>query len=117
MHLSQQLFFFKHEIVHKKCHLHALHRHELPFHVSKNARMQLFMSITPYTVVSIENLLFGSNNLTNEKQFDSPYTLIDLSDMKLYSVFRMLSYICRLYPFFPTTSVYQIYLCIYLSYM
>ena len=66
MHLSQQLLFLKHEIVHKKCHLHALHRHELPFHVSKNARMQLFMSITPYTVVSIENLLFGSDNLTDE---------------------------------------------------
>jgi hypothetical protein len=31
-----------------------------------NARMQLFMSITPYTVISIENLLFGSDNLTDE---------------------------------------------------
>ena len=31
-----------------------------------NARMQLIMSITPYTVISIENLLFGSDNLTDE---------------------------------------------------
>jgi hypothetical protein len=31
-----------------------------------NARVQLFMSITPYTVISIENLLFGSDNLTDE---------------------------------------------------
>jgi hypothetical protein len=31
-----------------------------------NARMQLFMSITPYTVISIENLLFGPDNLTDE---------------------------------------------------
>ena len=28
--------------------------------------MQLIMSITPYTVISIENLLFGSDNLTHE---------------------------------------------------
>jgi hypothetical protein len=28
--------------------------------------MQLIMSITPYTVISIENLLFGSDNLTDE---------------------------------------------------
>jgi hypothetical protein len=33
---------------------------------SYNARMQLFMNITPYTVISIENLLFGSDNLTDE---------------------------------------------------
>jgi hypothetical protein len=31
-----------------------------------NARMQLIMSIKPYTVISIENLLFGSDNLTDE---------------------------------------------------
>ena len=31
-----------------------------------NARMQLFMSITPYTVISIENLLFGPDNLTDK---------------------------------------------------
>ena len=31
-----------------------------------NARMQLIMSITPYTVISNENLLFGSDNLTDE---------------------------------------------------
>jgi hypothetical protein len=29
-----------------------------------NASMQLVMSITPYTVISIENLLFGSDNFT-----------------------------------------------------
>ena len=28
--------------------------------------MQLCMSITPYTVISIANLLFGSDNLTDE---------------------------------------------------
>ena len=28
--------------------------------------MQLFMSITPYTVISIENLLFGTDDLTDE---------------------------------------------------
>ena len=28
--------------------------------------MQLFMNITPYTVISIANLLFGSDNLTDE---------------------------------------------------
>ena len=28
--------------------------------------MQLLMNITPYTVISIENLLFGSDNLTDE---------------------------------------------------
>ena len=31
-----------------------------------NARMQLLMNITPYTVISIENLFFGSDNLTDE---------------------------------------------------
>ena len=31
-----------------------------------NARMQLFMNITPYTVISIDTLLFGSDNLTDE---------------------------------------------------
>ena len=35
---------------------------ECPFHT--NARKQLFMNITPYTVISIETLLFGSDNLT-----------------------------------------------------
>ena len=37
---------------------------ECPFHT--NARKQLFMNITPYTVISIETLLFGSDNLTDE---------------------------------------------------
>ena len=31
-----------------------------------NARMQLFMNITLYSVISIEILLFGSDNLTDE---------------------------------------------------
>ena len=28
--------------------------------------MQLFMNMTPYTPISIENLLFGSGSLTDE---------------------------------------------------
>ena len=28
--------------------------------------MQLFMNITPYAVISIETLLFGSDNITDE---------------------------------------------------
>jgi hypothetical protein len=31
-----------------------------------NARMQLFFNITLYTVISIENVLLGSDNLTGE---------------------------------------------------
>jgi hypothetical protein len=31
-----------------------------------NARMQLFINITLYTVISIENVLLGSDNLTGE---------------------------------------------------
>ena len=31
-----------------------------------NARMQIFMNITPNAVISIETLLFGSYNLTDE---------------------------------------------------
>ena len=31
-----------------------------------NVRMLLFINITPYTVISIETLLFGSDNLTDE---------------------------------------------------
>ena len=31
-----------------------------------NARMQLFINITLYTVISIESVLFGSDNLTDE---------------------------------------------------
>jgi hypothetical protein len=31
-----------------------------------NVRMQLFINITQYTVISIETLLFGSDNLTDE---------------------------------------------------
>jgi hypothetical protein len=31
-----------------------------------NAGMKIFMNITPYTFISIETLLFGSDNLTDE---------------------------------------------------
>jgi hypothetical protein len=31
-----------------------------------NAGMKLFMNITPYAVISIETLLFGSDNITDE---------------------------------------------------
>jgi hypothetical protein len=92
-----------------------------------NARMQLFMNITPYTVISIETLLFGSDNLTDETNLivftivqHIYILLINLDDLKLYSVLRMLSYIytqSRFFLFFPTISVYQIYLCIHLLYM
>ena len=92
-----------------------------------NARMQLFMNITPYTVISIETLSFGSDNLTDETNLivfiivqHIYILLIDLDDMKLYSVLRMLSYICtqsRFFLFFSTISVCQIYLCIHLLYM
>jgi hypothetical protein len=36
--------------------------------MQENARLELFMNITPYTVTGmlIENLLFGSDNLTDE---------------------------------------------------
>ena len=89
--------------------------------------MQLFMNITPYTVISIETLSFGSDNLTDEINLivvtivqHIYILLIDLDDMKLYSVLRMLSYICtqsRFFLFFSTISVRQIYLCIHLLYM
>ena len=45
--------------------------------------------------------------------------LIDLNDTKLYPVLGMLSFICTQSPyppFFPITSVYQIYSCIHLLY-
>ena len=48
------------------------------------------------------------------------YTIpIDLNDTKLYSVLGMLSSICTQSPyppFFPITSVYQIYSCMHLLY-
>ena len=92
-----------------------------------NARMQLFINIKPYVVISIETLLFGSDNLTDETNLivftivqHIYILLIDLDDLKLYSALRMVSYICiqsRVFLFFPTISVYQIYLCIHLLYM
>jgi hypothetical protein len=46
-----------------------------------NARMQLFMNITPYTVISIETLLFGSDNLTDE------HNLIVFRCTKIYTFY------------------------------
>jgi hypothetical protein len=66
-----------------------------------NARMQLIMSITPYTVISIENLLLGSDNLTDENNLNIYTILIDLNDTKLYPVLRMLSFICAQSPYPP----------------
>ena len=72
-----------------------------------NAAMKLLMNIAPYAVISIETLLFGSDNLTDETNLivftivqHIYILLIDLDDMKLYSVLRMLSYICTQYCFF-----------------
>jgi hypothetical protein len=48
------------------CPLEDAIRYLLECPIYTNARMQLFMSITRYTVISIENLLFGSDNLTDE---------------------------------------------------
>jgi hypothetical protein len=45
-----------------KCDIHYL----LEWPLYTNARMQLFMNITPNAVISIETLLFGSYNLTDE---------------------------------------------------
>jgi hypothetical protein len=55
LHVISSSLFFIHYLL--ECPLYS------------NARMQLFMNITPHTIISIENLLFGSNNLTNEKQY------------------------------------------------
>ena len=51
-------------------------------------KLHLCMNLTPYTVVSIENLLFGSGNLTDENNLIvfrnvQKYisTIIDLNDM------------------------------------
>jgi hypothetical protein len=71
------------------------------------------MNITPCTLISIENLLFGSDNLTDEnnlivfRNVQKIYIiLIDLNDMKLYSVLRMLSFICAQFPPPPPFSHY-----------
>ena len=68
--------------------------------------MQLFMNITPYTVISIETLLFGFDNLADENNLivlrnvqKYMHHTIDLDDMKLYSVLRMHS--IPVSPFFP----------------
>jgi hypothetical protein len=99
-----------------------------------NAGMKLFMNSTPYTDISIETLLFGSDNLTDETnlivftnvQKYIYIILIDLDDIKLYSVLRMLSYICIQSPFplflFPPflfikyIYVYIYYICNLLSF-
>ena len=95
----------------------------------KNARMQLFMSITPYTVISIENLLFGSDNLTDEnnlivfrnvQKYIHRSVLIDLNDTKLYSVLRMLSFIfysIPLSPLFSSLLLFIKYIHVYIYYI
>jgi hypothetical protein len=48
------------------CPLEDAIHHLLECSLYTNTRMQLIMCITTYTVISIENLLFGSDNLTDE---------------------------------------------------
>jgi hypothetical protein len=85
------------------------------------------MNITPYTVISIENLLFDSDNLTDETN------LIVFTNVQEYIYHTNRFGSCKIIlctqdaiihfhsisspPFFPTISVYQIYLCIHLLYM
>jgi hypothetical protein len=71
------------------------------------------MSITPYTVISIENLLFGTDNVTGENNLivfrnvqKYIHILIDLNDTKLYSVLRMLSFICTQSPYPPSLNIF-----------
>jgi hypothetical protein len=45
--------------------------------------MQSFMNITPYTVISIEILLFGFDNLTNENN------LIVFRNVQKYKIWMM----------------------------
>jgi hypothetical protein len=93
-----------------------------------NARMQLIMSITPYTVISIENLSFGSDNLTDENNLivfrnvqkyihhSNRFEWYDIIPCTQDAIIYLHS--IPLSPLFPPiTSVYQIYSCIHLSYM
>ena len=48
------------------CPLEDVIRYLLERPLDTNAGMKLFMNFTPYTVISIETLLFGSDNLTDE---------------------------------------------------
>ena len=48
-----------------------------------NARMQSFINSTPYTVISIETLLFGFDNLTNENN------LIVFRNVQKYKIWMM----------------------------
>ena len=61
-----------------RCPLEDAIHYLLEFPLYTNARMQLIMRITPYTVISIENLLFGSDNLTDENN------LIVFRNVKIY---------------------------------
>ena len=89
--------------------------------------MQLFMNITPYTVISIETLLFGSDTLTDETNLivftivqHIYILLIDLDDLKLYPVLRMLSYICtqsRFFLFFTPPFLFIKYIYVYIYYI
>jgi hypothetical protein len=51
---------------HCGCPLEDVIRYLLERPLDTNAGMKLFMNFTPYTVISIETLLFGSDNLTDE---------------------------------------------------
>ena len=73
--------------------------------------MKLFMNIAPYAVISIETLLFGSDNITDETN------LIVLTNVQIYIYHTKRFAFNPLSSFFPTISVYQIYLCIHLLYM
>ena len=92
-----------------------------------NITRQLIMSITPYTVISIENLLFGSDSLTDENNlivFRNVQKYIHHSNrFEWYEIIPCtqdviiyLHSIPLFPPFFPITSVYQIYSCIHLLY-
>jgi hypothetical protein len=77
-----------------------------------NAGMKLFMNITPYAVISIETLLFGSDNITDETN------LIVFTNEQIYIYIILIDlHSIPFPPFFTTISVYQIYLCIHLLYI
>jgi len=91
-----------------------------------NARMQLFMNITPYTVMSIGNLLIGSDNLTDENNlivFRNVQKYIHHTNrFRRYEIILcahdvIIHFLSISLPLFPTTYLYQIYVCIHLSYM
>ena len=81
-------------------------------------------------ILYIENLLFGSDNLTDEnnlivfrnvqKYINIDTILIDLNDTKLYHVLRMLSFICTQSPYPPLFSpllLFIKYIHVYIYYI